>query len=145
MTLSELAAAWVETMLYVSVKGAVLLLLAGGLMLALRQASAATRHALWSMALIGLLLLPALALVVPAWNPGWLPRLSGVLPPPEAPTVIVLPSVPNVPDLPAEPEAPAAPASPADVLPAASVAGVETMAFEDGVVRLARVVGRSGR
>ena len=40
--------------------------------LALSRASAAARHLLWSLALLALLALPALALAVPAWKPAFL-------------------------------------------------------------------------
>ncbi|MBI3696152.1 MAG: M56 family metallopeptidase [Acidobacteria bacterium] len=51
-----------------SVKGTALLALAWMVSLAIRRASAAARHLLWSMALGGLLALPLLLLVMPAWH-----------------------------------------------------------------------------
>ena len=56
------------------VKGIVLLALAGLVALAMRRASAAARHLVWTLALCGLLLLPVLSLVVPKWQ---LPILPG--------------------------------------------------------------------
>lgn len=80
MMLPELSTAWAEAVLSASLKGLVLLLLAGVIVLALRQASAATRHAFWSMALAGLLLLPVFALILPAWRVSLLPSLSPARP-----------------------------------------------------------------
>lgn len=42
----------------------------------LRKASAATRHWVWGASVIGLLALPALSLVLPNWQLGWLPSLA---------------------------------------------------------------------
>ena len=50
------------------VKGVVLLAIAGLVALVLRRCSAATRHLMWTSALIGLLILPLLSLVAPTWR-----------------------------------------------------------------------------
>ncbi len=52
----------------VGVKGIVLLALAGLVALAMRRASAAARHLVWTLALTGLLLLPVLSFVMPKWQ-----------------------------------------------------------------------------
>ena len=52
---------WVE----LGLKGAVVLLRRGGDLLALRRASAASRHLVWAAAVVAVLALPALSAVVP--------------------------------------------------------------------------------
>ena len=54
----------------VAVKSGIVLLAAWGLTLGLRRASAAARHWVWSLAMIGLLILPALSYAVPEWRIG---------------------------------------------------------------------------
>ena len=57
-------------------KGAILLALAWLIALGLHRSSAAARHLVWALALGGLLLLPALSLVLPKWQLPILPRTS---------------------------------------------------------------------
>jgi beta-lactamase regulating signal transducer with metallopeptidase domain len=64
----------VNAFLDCTVKGTLLLLLTLALAIALRRASAATRHLLWALSLAGLLALPAVALVGPAWQLPVLPQ-----------------------------------------------------------------------
>jgi TonB family protein len=52
----------------VLIKSTTLLLLAAAVALALRRASAASRHLVWTLALSALLVLPVLALTLPAWE-----------------------------------------------------------------------------
>lgn len=59
-----------------AVKGIVILALATMVAAALRRSSAATRHLVWALALIGLLLLPMLALVMPKWQLPILPPVA---------------------------------------------------------------------
>jgi len=60
---------WGYTVLFVVLlKGTMLLLFALSLALALRRASAASRHLVWTLALCTVLVLPVLALALPAWN-----------------------------------------------------------------------------
>ncbi len=60
---------WVPTFLSeVLVKGTILLLFAAVVALALRRASAATRHLVWTLALSAMLALPVLVLTLPAWE-----------------------------------------------------------------------------
>jgi beta-lactamase regulating signal transducer with metallopeptidase domain len=63
-----LEASWAWLFLQVSVKGSVLLLAALVACRALRHSSAAVRHLIWAAALAGMLLIPAVAAVVPAWH-----------------------------------------------------------------------------
>lgn len=51
-----------------ALKGALLLALAGVLTALLRQASAATRHLVWCLALCSLLVLPVFSVLLPSWN-----------------------------------------------------------------------------
>jgi beta-lactamase regulating signal transducer with metallopeptidase domain len=57
-----------------SIKSVVLLLLAAMTCFALTRASAATRHLVWAATILGLLLMPACALLLPDWRvlPEWL-------------------------------------------------------------------------
>lgn len=74
-----------EFLLNVAAKGAVVLGAAFLLSLALRRASASTRHLLWTLALAGLLFLPLLSTVLPAWHAPVLPAsVSEVAPVPAA-------------------------------------------------------------
>ncbi len=59
-------------------KGVALLALAAGGSFALRRASAASRHLVWTLAMAGLLLLPALSVVVPKWQLPLLPPTLGI-------------------------------------------------------------------
>ncbi len=56
-----------------TLKGIMILTAAGLLSVGLRSASAASRHAVWSLALGALLLLPVLTWAVPAWRVAILP------------------------------------------------------------------------
>ena len=49
-------------------KSTALLVLTAGVSLFLRRASAATRHMIWTLGLLGALVLPALSLAVPRWQ-----------------------------------------------------------------------------
>ncbi|MDQ3606622.1 MAG: hypothetical protein M3418_10630, partial [Gemmatimonadota bacterium] len=93
---------WPGILLVVAVKATLLLLMASLLALALRRASAASRHLVWSLALAALLVLPPLSLLLPDWtvplltvqlrvdaaDAGWLPSRSA---PAEAPAVWISP------------------------------------------------------
>ena len=62
----------------VIVKGTVFLVLACALALVLRRASAASRHLVWTLALGGILALPALALTLPSWKVAIFPSSPAV-------------------------------------------------------------------
>src|SRR5258706_2732345 len=64
-----------QLLLDLAVKSAALMLVAWMLAATLRRASAATRHWVWSVALVGLLVLPVLSLALPGWRIGLLPSL----------------------------------------------------------------------
>jgi beta-lactamase regulating signal transducer with metallopeptidase domain len=68
VTISNEGVEWVMLLLNVLIKATIILLLAKGLVGALKGASAATRHLIWSVAVSGLLLLPALELLLPEWQ-----------------------------------------------------------------------------
>lgn len=74
--LSAIGSSWVPILLDAALKGAVILALAGIATLLMRRASAAARHFVWSVAVAGLLLLPALSIVLPGW--GVLPQWAGL-------------------------------------------------------------------
>lgn len=56
-----------------AIKAALVLAAAGAATLAMRRRSAATRHLVWTSGIIGALLVPVLALMLPAWRilPDW--------------------------------------------------------------------------
>ena len=69
-------AASFEMLVSLAAKGVVLLAAAIALSVALRRASAALRHQIWSLALLGLLGLPAISLAMPSWEIAGLPFYS---------------------------------------------------------------------
>jgi beta-lactamase regulating signal transducer with metallopeptidase domain len=70
-TLTECAAAidrhW-PAIIYLAARSAIVMGVAGAVVLAMRRASASARHWVWLMGFIGLLILPALSAVIPAWR-----------------------------------------------------------------------------
>jgi bla regulator protein BlaR1 len=73
--LTDLSGFWADLWWQTLLKGSALLLATGLLCMALHRASAATRHLLWTLAVIGLLGLPLLVSSLPAWEvamPSWL-------------------------------------------------------------------------
>lgn len=71
-------AEWLQLLLGVACKGALLLLLAGAVLRGLRKASASVRHLIGSLALGGLLALPLLEVLLPGWQ---LPLFPALRPP----------------------------------------------------------------
>lgn len=66
--LARLGQLWLLPFVDVSVKGVLLLAVAGAAALVFRRASAATRHLIWTLGLLALLVLPALRLATPEWR-----------------------------------------------------------------------------
>jgi beta-lactamase regulating signal transducer with metallopeptidase domain len=75
MSFSSAAAKVLPLLLDCALKGAIILLLATAATLALRRASAALRHLIWSLAVACLLALPILSAALPAWQVERLPRI----------------------------------------------------------------------
>lgn len=71
--LSANSNAWLEALLSVSAKGLLIVMIAAGLSFALRKASAASRHLVWSLAFLSLLALPVLTFGLPSWRVPILP------------------------------------------------------------------------
>src|SRR2546423_9097923 len=61
-----------------TIKGAILVMLAVTAVFALRKKSAASRHAVWSAAVIGHLAIPVFMLLLPAWRIPLLPAAPWV-------------------------------------------------------------------
>lgn len=70
---SSTSTAWVGFMTDLALKGIFLLSIAGLLTALLRRASAATRHWVWTVALVAIILLPALSFMLPRWQVALLP------------------------------------------------------------------------
>jgi beta-lactamase regulating signal transducer with metallopeptidase domain len=85
--LHQVASAWLPLAIDVAVKGAALLLVAWLATSALRRHSAAARHLVWFLALVGLLAVPLLSATLPAWNvlPDWRPASGKAFLPPALP------------------------------------------------------------
>ena len=64
---------WPALLLALAVKSVFMLGLATLIAFALRRAAAASRHLVWSLAIVGLLALPLLSLALPAWQWSVLP------------------------------------------------------------------------
>ncbi len=81
-TFGELASRWLPMLLDASLKGFVILALAGTVTLLMRRALPATRHLVWLLALAGLLVLPVLSVSLPGWQvlPSWTKLPSQVAP-----------------------------------------------------------------
>src|SRR5207302_8268329 len=73
-----------------AVKGTALLVLAASAALMLRRDSAATRHLVWLLAMVALLVVPVLSALLPQWRV--LPEWAGVSPAP----VVVQTSPPSI-------------------------------------------------
>ena len=71
--LSAHSATWLELLVAAALKGVLILVIAVALNFALRRASAASRHLVWSLALASLLALPILSFGLPSWQVPVLP------------------------------------------------------------------------
>jgi beta-lactamase regulating signal transducer with metallopeptidase domain len=80
----------VDLLISMTVRSAVLLAIAGLAILLMWRASAAQRHLVWSLAVIGVLLLPVLTVVLPAWRVA-VPRPAVVSTP--QPATVTAPSI----------------------------------------------------
>ena len=73
---------WLAVLLDATIKGTVILMLAGGLTLMLRKTSAAVRHMAWLLAVVALLGLPVLSATLPQWQihilPEWTTQVAQV-------------------------------------------------------------------
>ena len=71
--LDALRIQWTPVLLDAAVKAVMLLALAAAATLLMRRASAAVRHAVWFLAIAGLLFLPVLSVTLPGWQilPPW--------------------------------------------------------------------------
>src|SRR6185295_9793346 len=67
-SLSNNWAPWLSLLLDFAIKGTAIIFAAGLLIVVLRRASAATRHLVLSLSIVSLLALPALSLLLPAWQ-----------------------------------------------------------------------------
>jgi beta-lactamase regulating signal transducer with metallopeptidase domain len=63
-----LAGTWAGMILPVVIKGSLILALCGAFNLVLRRASASTRHLLWTLSLVAILLLPIFVTGLPTWR-----------------------------------------------------------------------------
>src|SRR4051812_32132143 len=68
-----------------AIKGAILVVIAGVAAYLLRNRAAASRHAVWTAAVIGHLAIPLLAFVLPAWHRPLLPAAPWMAPSTQAP------------------------------------------------------------
>src|SRR5689334_18389606 len=66
---------WLAGLIALSVKGALVLSVAAIIALLLRRSAAASRHLVWSLALVSLFALPLLSLTLPAWQGLQVPAL----------------------------------------------------------------------
>ncbi|HMX28789.1 MAG TPA: M56 family metallopeptidase, partial [Blastocatellia bacterium] len=95
-----------QLLLDLAIKSVIVMLAAWALAKMLRNASAAARHWVWSLAVAGLLALPALSLALPGWQLGWLPALmqnAASMPDAVTPSTIAEPATTVVSETPSAP------------------------------------------
>ena len=85
---TDAGGAWMAMLIDATIKGTVILLLAGLATWLLRAAPAAMRHLVWLLAVASLLLLPVLSVTVPTWQvlPVWMSPERVISTPPAAAT-----------------------------------------------------------
>ena len=73
LSIDDLAARFLPMLVDATIKGSVLLALAGVMLLTMRRASAAARQLVLLVALASLLVMPAVSAALPGWQilPGW--------------------------------------------------------------------------
>lgn len=125
----DLASAWITGLLDAALRGTLLLLVAGAAARLLRDAPAAARHAVWALALAGLLLTPVLQPVLPGLEAPFVPEIRLPAGPGAEPAAAAGPSVPT-------PEA-AAPGAPPAVGDASNPAGAVPADAEPGALAAA--------
>ncbi len=79
-----IATPWLPGLLDVAAKSTVLLLTTLAVVLLLRRTSAATRHLIWTLGILGVLVLPVVGALSP-WRLAVVPRFGVTAPPPPAP------------------------------------------------------------
>src|SRR2546421_6389618 len=89
-TIADLSSASGLLLLDSAIKGTALLVLAAIATLILRRDSAATRHLVWLLALVAMLVVPVLSALLPQWRV--LPEWAGISPEP----VVVATSPPSI-------------------------------------------------
>jgi len=100
-----IATPWLPGLLDAAAKSTVLLLATLAVVLLLRRTSAATRHLVWTLGIVGVLALPVIGALSP-WRLAVVPRFGATVTPPSAPR--------TAPEWTTTPAAPAPPAADAD-------------------------------
>ena len=72
---------WTSIAMGAAWKSAVVLILAGMIVIALRRSAAAARHLVWTLALLGTLMLPVLTAALPSWSWAIIPGKALAKPP----------------------------------------------------------------
>ena len=72
----NIAMHWLPLLADATAKGLVILLVAAGATLLLRRSSAAMRHMIWTLAVVGLILVPTLSIALPQFRSSLLPNWS---------------------------------------------------------------------
>jgi beta-lactamase regulating signal transducer with metallopeptidase domain len=140
--MSDGGASGIWLLLELTLKGSLLLTAALIASLLLRRAPAALRHTVWSLALFGVLLIPAASLLLPAWQVS--------MPPPAAPLIAYVGGSFTAADAPSEPTAatlavaqPTGPVAPLNGSPGEPAAGSAGHAPETGTAIASGTIWRT--